>query len=76
MKHSATATSVSLPVGMEAILDKLVEDLNISKTQFVREAIIEKIEDYLDIKAIEDVLARNEEVYSMQEVKSMLNVKN
>ena len=74
MKHSAIPLSVRLPEGADAILDTLVKDLHISKAKFIRNAIIEKIEDALDIKAIEEVLARNEKTYSMDEVKRELGL--
>ena len=68
MRNSAVPLSVRLPEGANEILDKLVKDLHITKGQFIRNAIIEKIEDSLDIIAIEDVLARNEKTYSLDEV--------
>lgn len=77
MKHSSypsIATSVRLPIGADAILEKLTHELNISKSQFIRDAIIEKIEDALDIKAINDVLARNEKTYSIEEIKHELDL--
>ena len=72
MRHSAVPLSVRLPEGADAILDNLVKSLNISKGQFIRNAIIEKIEDALDIRAIEKVIARNEKTYSLDEVKREL----
>ncbi len=50
MRHSAVPLSVRLPEGADAVLDSLVKKLNISKGQFIRNAIIEKIEDALDIQ--------------------------
>ena len=72
--HSTISTSVRLPIGADDILEKLTHDLNISKSQFMRDAIIEKIEDMLDIKAINDVLAKNEKTYSIEEIKHELNL--
>lgn len=72
--HSAIATSIRLPIGADAILEKLTHDLNISKSQFIRDAILEKIEDALDIKEIKDVLARNEKTYSLKEIKDELGL--
>jgi len=74
MRHSAVPLSIRLPEGADAILDNLVKRLNITKGQFVRNAVIEKIEDALDIKAIEDVLSRNEKTYSLDEVKRELGL--
>lgn len=76
MKHSVIPLSVRLPVGADAILDDLVKDLHISKAKFIRNAILEKIEDALDIKSIEEVLARNEKTYSLSEAKSKLGLDN
>ena len=74
MRHSAVPLSVRLPEGADAVLDSLVKSLNISKGQFIRNAIIEKIEDALDIQAIEEVIARNEKTYSLDEVKRELGL--
>lgn len=74
MRHSAVPLSIRLPEGADAILDSLVKSLHITKGQFVRNAVIEKIEDALDIKAIEDVLSRNEKTYSLDEVKRELGL--
>jgi predicted DNA-binding protein len=76
MRHSAVPLSVRLPEGADAILDNLVKSLNISKGQFIRNAIIEKIEDALDIRAIEEVIARNEKTYSLDEVKRELGLED
>ena len=72
--HSTISTSVRLPTGVDGILEKLTHDLNISKSQFMRDAIIEKIEDMLDIKKTNDVLAKNEKTYSLEEVKHELGL--
>lgn len=74
MRRSAVPLSIRLPEGADTILDDLVKNLNISKGEFVRNAVIEKIEDALDIKAIEDVLSRGEKTYSLDEVKRELGL--
>lgn len=76
MRHSAVPLSVRLPEGANEVLDRLVKYLNISKGQFIRNAIIEKIEDALDIQAIEEVIARNEKTYSLDEVKRELGLED
>ena len=76
MRHSTTATSVRLPIGANTILNKLIHDLKISKTRFITDAIIEKIEDELDIRTIKDVLAKNEKTYTMEEVKRELGLED
>ena len=45
MKHSVILLSVRLPVGADAMLDNIVKGLHISKAKFIRDVIIEKIED-------------------------------
>jgi predicted DNA-binding protein len=69
MRHSAIATSVRLPVGADEILEKLIKNLKMSKARFIREAVIEKIEDILDIQEIKKVVEKNEKTYSMEELK-------
>ncbi|MCC2624649.1 MAG: CopG family transcriptional regulator [Burkholderiales bacterium] len=69
MRHAAIATSVRLPLGADEILEKLIKNLKISKARFIREAVIEKIEDMLDIQEIQKVLAKKEKTYSMEELK-------
>lgn len=76
MRHSAVPLSVRLPEGADAILDRIVKSLHISKGRFIRDAIIEKIEDALDIQSIEEVLARNEKTYSFDEVKRELGLED
>lgn len=76
MRHSAVPLSVRLPEGADAILDELVKELQISKGKFMRDAILEKIEDALDIKSIEEVLSRNEKTYTMEEVKRELGLED
>jgi predicted DNA-binding protein len=76
MRHSAVPLSVRLPEGADAILDKIVKSLHISKGKFIRDAIIEKMEDALDIQSIEEVLARNEKTYSFDEVKRELGLED
>lgn len=76
MKHSVIPLSVRLPVGADALLDNIVKDLHISKAKFIRNAILEKIEDALDIKSIEEVLARNEKTYSLSEARKKLGLED
>lgn len=76
MKQSAMPLSVRLPEGADALLSRIVKQQHISKAKFIREAIIEKIEDTLDIKAIEEVLARNEKTYSLDELKHELGLED
>lgn len=76
MRHSAIPLSIRLPEGADEILNNLVKKLQITKGQFVRNAVIEKIEDYLDIQAINDVLSKKEKTYSLEEVKRELGLED
>jgi len=76
MKNSAVPLSVRLPQGADNLLNELVKELHISKGEFIRNAIIEKIEDMLDIQTIEQVLSRNEKSYSINEVKRELGLED
>ena len=76
MRNSAVPLSVRLPAGADIILDDLVKELHISKAAFIRNAIIDRIEDALDIRDIEEVLAKNEKTYSMNEVKRELGLED
>lgn len=76
MKHAAVSTSVRLPAGADEILNRLVESMHTTRAKFIRDAIIEKIEDALDIKSIEEVLARKEKTYSMEQVKRELGLED
>lgn len=76
MRHSAVPLSIRLPEGADAILNALVKELQISKGKFMRDAILEKIEDALDIKSIEEVLSKNEKTYTMEEVKRELGLED
>jgi predicted DNA-binding protein len=74
MRNSAVATSVRLPKGANAVLDRVVKKLNVSKTDFIRRAIIERIEDELDISEIEKILKMNNKTLSLSEVKNALEM--
>ena len=76
MRHSAIPLSIRLPEGADEILNNLVKKLQITKGQFVRNAVIEKIENYLDIQAINDVLSKKEKTYSLEEVKRELGLED
>ena len=76
MRNSAVATSVRLPDGMDIILDKVVKKLHTTRTNFIRQAIIDRLEDELDISLAEEVMKRNERTYSLEEVKSGLGLED
>lgn len=65
-----TPISVRLPEEANIILDTLAGELHITKTQLIREAIMDRIEDYLDIKAIEKAMKNSKKTYTMEEMKA------
>lgn len=62
--------SVRLSEQANIILSTLADELHITKTELVREAIMHRIEDYLDIKAIEKAVNDSKKSYTMEEMKA------
>lgn len=58
--------------------DKLIKEYaemhNISVSDLIRNAVIEKIEDEIDIKSFDDAFAKMKESYSLREVKKELGL--
>lgn len=65
---STAPISLRLPDKVNAILDTLAGELHTTKSKLIKEAIMERIEDYLDIKTIDQVLAKNEPTISHEEL--------
>lgn len=76
MRDSEIATSIKLPKGAQVLIEKLAKEQHISKTKFMRDAILEKIEEFLDIQAIEEVLAKNEQPLSLEEARRELGLED
>ena len=76
MRQTAIATSVRLPVGADLLLNKVVHDLHISRATFMRNAILEKIEDALDIKQVRKILAKHEKKYSFEDIAHELGLED
>jgi len=76
MRNSTVATSVRLPEGMEMVLDEVVKKLHTTRTSFIRKAILERIEDEIDIAEIEKILAKKNKSFSLREVKDALEMAN
>lgn len=74
--NSAIATSVKLPNGVDVIINEIVKSLHISKTKFIRDAILAQIEDYLDVKQVEEILAKNEKSLSAKDAKHALGLED
>lgn len=62
--------SIRLPEEADLVLETLAKELRITKTQLIREAILERIEDYLDIKAIDKAVSKQKRTYTMSEIKA------
>ncbi|MDQ5920597.1 MAG: RHH-type transcriptional regulator, rel operon repressor / antitoxin RelB [Pseudomonadota bacterium] len=62
--------SIRLPEEANMILDTLANELHITKTQLIKEAILERIEDYLDSKTIDKAICKRKKTYSMAEIKA------
>lgn len=65
-----TPISIRLPEKANLILDTLAGKLHITKTQLIREAIMERIEDYLDLQVLEDASKSSKITYTMEEMKA------
>ena len=61
--------SVRLPENVNIILNTLAAELHITKTKLIKDAIMERIEDYLDSKAIDDAINNSSKTYTMAEIK-------
>jgi len=71
---SITALSIRLPEQMNSALDKLAGELHTTKSKIIKDAIIERLEDYLDAKTIDDIVARNEPTISHKDLKRELGL--
>ena len=71
-----TPISVRLPEQANSILDRLADELSITKTQLIREAIMGRIEDYLDNEAIERAVKNSTKNYTMEEMKVRYGVES
>lgn len=67
---SVTPISIRLPEKANAILNTLASELHQTKTQLIREAIMDRIEDYLDLKTIDKAIKNTTKTYTMEEMKA------
>jgi predicted DNA-binding protein len=74
MRNSVIATSIKLPKGADILIDQIIKKQHISKTEFMRNAILKSIEDALDIELVETTLAKDKKRYSLDEVKRELDL--
>lgn len=73
-KMSGSPISLRLPDKMNRVLDMLADELHTTKSKLIKEAIAERIEDYLDVKTIDEIVARNEPTISHEELKRELSL--
>lgn len=71
---SAAPISLRLPENVNAVLDTLASELHITKSKLIKDAIMERVEDYLDMKAIDSILSKNEPTISHEELMRELGV--
>lgn len=71
---SAAPISLRLPDRMNNVLEMLANELHTTKSRLIKDAIAERIEDYLDAKTIDEIVARNEPKISHEELKRELGL--
>lgn len=71
---STAPISLRLPENVNTILDTLAQELHITKSKLIKDAIIERVEDYLDIKTIDNVISKNEPTISHEELMRELGI--
>jgi predicted DNA-binding protein len=67
---STVPISIRLPDEANIVLDTLACELHTTKTKLIKDAIMERIEDYLDSKAIDEAIFSSNKTYTMSEMKS------
>jgi predicted DNA-binding protein len=65
-----TSISLRLPEEVNLILDTLAGELHITKTQLIRDAIMARLEDYIDSKKIDEAIRNTTKTYTMEEMKA------
>ena len=68
MKNDTVVISFKLPKSIELELAKYAHDHYITKSDFVRNAVIEKLQDIDDNNFINEVLAKGNKSYTHEEV--------
>jgi predicted DNA-binding protein len=71
---STAPISLRLSDKMNGILEMLANELHTTKSKLIKDAIAERIEDYLDVKTIDEIVARNEPTISHEELKRELSL--
>lgn len=68
--------SVRLPENANMILDALARELHITKTKLIKDAIMERIEDYMDSKSIDEAIRSSNKTFTMAEMKARHGLDN
>lgn len=74
MKHEQTVHTFKLPNVYEKELMEYVHNHYITKSDFIRNAVIEKLQELRDSERINEVLELNEKLYSFEDAKNALNL--
>lgn len=67
-------TSIKLPRDIENLIAQVAKETKISRSKFMRDAIIEKLEDMLDNILINKVMRKKEKSLSLKEAKHALGL--
>lgn len=65
-----------LPVEIEHVLSTYTHDHYMTKSDFIRNAVIEKLQELSDSELINSILERKEKMYSFEEAKRALKLDN
>lgn len=65
-----SALSIRLPEEAILMLDTLAGELHTTKTQLIRDAIMARLEDYIDSKKIDEAIKNTKKTYTMEEMKA------
>lgn len=66
--------NVRLPDKIDSILDNLANELHTTQTILIKDAILERIEDYLDSRIIDEIVSKNEPTLSHEDLKRELGI--
>ena len=73
MKNSMVHT-FKLPTELEHVLAEYTHNHYMTKSDFIRNAVIEKLQELSDSALIDSILERNEKLYSFEEAKHALKL--
>ena len=73
---STAPISIRLPEKANEILDNLANELHITKSSLIKQAIMERIDDYLDSTAIDDAIRKTKKTYTLTEMKKRYDLED